>query len=69
MGIEDYTNEELGRMIRQAAKGQKYDWGQESRSRSGFVRFLRGIGLAWLADKIMGLAQAAVNWLWALVLG
>ena len=62
--LDDYTDEELGRMVRQAARGRRLALHEKKRSKSGFVAFLKSIGLVWLAQKIL----VAVDAVWKAIL-
>ncbi|MCB9789203.1 MAG: hypothetical protein H6744_21205 [Deltaproteobacteria bacterium] len=69
MDIESYTDEELGRMVKQAARGKEQEFREKSRTRSGFSKFLHTIGLEWLAKKVLVLLDVAFKGLWALIFG
>ncbi|MBL8658906.1 MAG: hypothetical protein JNM75_04035 [Rhodospirillales bacterium] len=56
--IEDYTDAELGKLVRNAAKGREQEAVEQLRSKSGFVIFLEEIGLEFLAELI---AKAAAS--------
>lgn len=55
--LDNYTDEELGRMFRQAARGREAEALESIRSQNSLVIFLEGIGLY----KIAALVKAAIE--------
>ena len=50
--IDDFSDEEIGRMIKQAARDRGWVTVERISSRQAFCSFLRGVGLGRIADAI-----------------
>jgi hypothetical protein len=47
--IDEYSDEELGQMVRRAAKGREQEMREAARTKSGLQRFFEQTGLLTLA--------------------
>jgi len=50
--LSDYTDEEIGLMVREAARGQEFEAAEAIRAQGSFAQFLEEIGLSFLADLV-----------------
>ena len=56
--IDDYTDTELGQMVRAAARGREEEAAAALVGRSSFAKFLEDVGLTFLAELIRNMATA-----------
>ncbi len=57
--INDYSDEELGRMIKKASKGREKEAQEAMCSQKSFGKFLEKVGLVQLASFFVGVAETA----------
>ena len=57
--LEQYSDAELGALLRRAAAGRELAAVEATRSSSGLVSFLREIGLVFVAELVAKAAAAA----------
>lgn len=62
---DNLTDEEFGRLIRQAVKGREQAAKENAMTKSGFSKFLEACGLEGLANAVSNLTSNA----WAAVRG
>jgi hypothetical protein len=57
--LNDYSDAELGALLRRAAAGREAEAAEATRSKSGFLAFLKEVGLVLVAEAIAKAAAAA----------